>query len=219
MDKRALLDALATQLKHEKARAEDCAARMVRIEDEVGAKHREFLAEEARLSALRDQNAALIATLRRDLARARRTLEEALHVEPEEAEAYLALLSSEMQAAREDAVACAGSWGESRSDLGEGAGGYDGTYDDPASASRTPVNGGEFPPAAAPRPERPTALLDGHLFQCLETPRALPADMYPPDTAPISTELAHPELERNGGRWSRVFPGLIRRGSSPQTRG
>ncbi|BGP43910.1 hypothetical protein JCM10449v2_007967 [Rhodotorula kratochvilovae] len=239
-DKRALLDALAAQLKHEKARAEDWAAKMVAVEDQVEAKHREFLDEEARLSALRDANAALIASLRRDLARARHTLEEALHVEAHEAEAYLALLSGERQAAREEAAAArAASEGGATS---ESADGHESAYGYPHSASPPPMDARDFPPSTAPssivirppRPERPTSLIVGHPFQRRDPPYTLPAGMRSPGAAPTSAELAldrsvwrdsldeqrdgavHPELQRNGGRWSRVFPGLIRRRSSSQ---
>ncbi|GAA5960862.1 hypothetical protein JCM21900_006611 [Sporobolomyces salmonicolor] len=94
-DKRELLQALATELKKERQRSEESGAKMVWIEAEVEEKHRLFLSEEARLSAQRDANNATIAALRRDLARAKQSLEEASHVREEEAAQYLALLSGE----------------------------------------------------------------------------------------------------------------------------
>ncbi|GAA5982920.1 hypothetical protein JCM10908_006832 [Rhodotorula pacifica] len=107
-DKKALLDALAEELKRARAHAEERAREMIAMEEQVEAKHREFLDEEARLKAKRDANAATIASLRRELARAKQDLEDAAHVEEHEAEAYLDLLREQdrdlLDLARNDAV-------------------------------------------------------------------------------------------------------------------
>ncbi|GAA5839907.1 hypothetical protein JCM9279_005203 [Rhodotorula babjevae] len=247
-DKRALLDALTAQLKHEKAQAEQWAVKMVEVEDQVTAKHREFLDEEERLSRQRDHNAATIASLRRDLARARRALEEALHVEADEADAYLALLSSAAGARQgaQDGMVTA-----SEGDL-EGDSDGDDLEQRRAIAARPPSppsartsertsSGARTRPSfdiVPPRPERPTSHIVGHRLQ-QQQHGALPPGARSPGAISTSSELAldrsvwrdsldeqreagtggmHPELARHGGRWSRVFPGLVRRRSSTQAR-
>lgn len=273
-DKRALLDALAAQLKHEKAQAEQWAVKMVEVEDEVRlaapppppppsrasradsstrsqvqAKHREFLDEEERLSRQRDHNAATIASLRRDLARARRALEEALHVEADEADAYLALLSGAAGARQgaQDGMVTASEGGFE--DDSDGADRDDLRRDPPARPPSLPStrtsertsSGARTRPSfdiVPPRPERPTSHIVGHRLQ-QQPPHALPPGARSPGARSTSSELAldrsiwrdsldeqreggagtmHPELARNGGRWSRVFPGLVRRMSSTQAR-
>ena len=132
-DKKALIDALAEELKRAKAQAEAEARQMIEMEEQVSrrlrklavqpdefclafgvsrirllllvgrrltrqshlqveAKHREFLDEEAHLKAKREANAATIAALRRDLARAKQQVEDAARIDEHEAETYLALL-------------------------------------------------------------------------------------------------------------------------------
>ncbi|KAG0660259.1 hypothetical protein C6P46_004713 [Rhodotorula mucilaginosa] len=91
-DKKALIDALAEELKRAKAQAEEEARQMIEMEEQVEAKHREFLDEEAHLKAKREANAATIASLRRDLARIKQQVEDAARIDEHEAETYLALL-------------------------------------------------------------------------------------------------------------------------------
>lgn len=237
---------------------------------QVQAKHREFLDEEERLSLERDHNAATIASLRRDFARARHALEEALHVESTEAEAYLALLSAGVPDARPlgegPGMVTASEGGLDTSDDDDNHPGR--TYMDPppplsppsfAHESERPSSGtppnqspsrGTVTPSSVdilpPPPERPTSHIGGHPFQAQQ-------GYYRPDTSPYRSHGGavptssnpaldrsewrdpdaesldrpgggaevkgmHPELQRNGGRWSRVFPGLVRRMSSSQAR-
>ncbi|GAA5913210.1 hypothetical protein JCM8208_003234 [Rhodotorula glutinis] len=248
-DKRALLDALAAQLKHEKAQAEQWAVKMVAVEDQVSAKHREFLEEDERLSRQRDHNAATIASLRRDLARARRALEEALHVEADEADAYLALLSGAAGARQgaQDGMVTASEGGledDSDGDNRDLRRTHAARPPSPPSTrtSERTSSGNRTRPSVdiiPPRPERPTSHIVGHRLQQQQPPHALPPGARSPGARSTSSELAldrsvwrdsldeqrevgaggmHPELARNGGRWSRVFPGLVRRRSSTQAR-
>ncbi|GAA5927041.1 hypothetical protein JCM3775_002432 [Rhodotorula graminis] len=247
-DKRALLDALAAQLKHEKAQAEHWAAKMVEVEDQVQAQHRDFLDTEERLSRQRDHNAATIASLRRDLARARRALEEALHVEADEADAYLALLSGAAGARQgaQDGMVTASEGGFETDldaddrDLQHPHAAHPPSPPSTRTSERTSSGARTMPSVdiVPPRPERPTSHIVGHRLQ-QQQQHALPPGARSPGARSTSSELAldrsvwrdsldeqgegerramHPELARNGGRWSKVFPGLVRRRSSTQTR-
>ncbi|GJN94229.1 hypothetical protein Rhopal_007303-T1 [Rhodotorula paludigena] len=240
-DKRALLDALAAQLRVEKTRTEEWAQKMVEVEDEVQAKHAEFLDEEARLSAQRDTNAATIASLRRELARVNHALEEALVIEQDEAEAYLSLLSSEA------ALQAPGSTlskplkrGSAPPDVGRSGSdelGYPSrAHAQFVEAGRTPSPNSTF--IASPRPERPTSHIVGHPYQQQQSSPSYPvlSGARFPDALRTSSHLAlhsvgegwpnssgdvsgagavQPELlQKHGGRWSKVFPNLVRRRSS-----
>ncbi|BGP20694.1 hypothetical protein JCM10213_001059 [Rhodosporidiobolus nylandii] len=236
-DKKALLAALAEELKREKLRAEQAAQRMVEVESQVEQKHREFLDEEASLSAQRDANASTIAALRKTLAKARQALDEANHVEDDEADAYLSLLSN--------------GGGTALSGEGSRVAPLRDTEDDerpqasptlphhapflsssPIASSQAlplqqPSLSGPPPPAG-----RPTSQFVGHPFQTSSPfPTAVATAhgngafagnllersiWHDSLDEPHPAQQVNPDLAKNGGRWSKVFPSLRRRSSSRQ---
>ncbi|GAA6011043.1 hypothetical protein JCM10207_005475 [Rhodosporidiobolus poonsookiae] len=230
-DKRALLDALAEELKQAKQQAEEWAHRMVEAEAKVEQRHRDFLDEEARLSSQRDSKAATIASLRKELARLKHELEETSRVDEDEAAAYLALLSPSHGAngtapSSPQAQAYNGSTTSARHPL------YRQEVNSTPAADELPLEQHARPaapsPARPPRPDRPTSALAGHPFQspspytaepidlkgAVSSPTALPQSAWLDSlNEPLSIEHVRPELASNGGRWSRVFPGLKRRNS------
>ncbi|GAA6011079.1 hypothetical protein JCM10207_005488 [Rhodosporidiobolus poonsookiae] len=231
-DKRALLDALAEELKQAKQQAEEWAHRMVEAEAKVEQRHRDFLDVEARLSTQRESKAATIASLRKELARLKHELKEASRVDEDEAAAYLALLSpghgsngtipSSPQAHGHN-----GSTMSARQPL------TDYEAHGSTAARDLPLEQHDRPSAPSParpsRPDRPTSALAGHPFQtpspyttepvdligAVSSPTALPQSAWLDSlNEPLGTEHVRPELASNGGRWSRVFPGLRRRSAS-----
>ncbi|GAA6033486.1 hypothetical protein JCM8097_001420 [Rhodosporidiobolus ruineniae] len=240
VDKKVLLAALAEELKREKQRAEEAAQRMVEVEAQVEQKHREFLDEEMRLSAERDANVSTIAALRKQLSKLRAELEEASHVEEDEAQAYLALLSADQRngGGPYDTVTSAQSHSalphgrpplsqhlaESLVDRGRST-----SFD--AGQPIQPSYPSQQDSARPPRPERPYSLV-GHPFR-ISSPylsSTVPAAQVVNPTSPTTPhersfwqdsfgeprqpEGVNPELAKGGGRWSRVFPGLKRKESA-----
>ncbi|GAA5884195.1 hypothetical protein JCM6882_002175 [Rhodosporidiobolus microsporus] len=221
LDKAALLHELAEQLKREKERAQEWGQKMVDAESQVEQKHREFLDEEAKLSAQRDANAATIAALRKELTKAKQALEEASHVDEQEAEAYLALLSNSI----------AGNGALSSPPARDPLPSSDQRGNHPSFVnggiySTSPINSSEALPSSGrpPRPPRPTSLVD-HPYQSPSPYSAPPLHLTTEGHVPLEqsvwqdsfdeprAEGVHPELAKNGGRWSKVFPGLKRRNS------
>ncbi|GAA5869238.1 hypothetical protein JCM8547_005174 [Rhodosporidiobolus lusitaniae] len=227
--KEALLQALAEELKREKLRASSAAEKMLAVEQQVEQKHAEFLHEEERLSAERDANAAIIASLRKELATRRRELEAASHVDEDEAAAFMALLSS-----RDGAN---GSQSPSNGVFPSGvpaspaAGNGRVSHDSPMRSPPLDSGHSSGDDIERPPPVHPTSLVSGHPFQTSSPypPSGVPDAHLPPSSPPhaafeysvwqdsLGDEPAgqvHPELAKNGGRWSKVFPGLKRRSSS-----
>ncbi|BGP35826.1 hypothetical protein JCM10296v2_007678 [Rhodotorula toruloides] len=238
--KKALLEALAGELKSEKGRVEYWAGRMVEVEDRVEAKHREFLDDETRLSSLRDQNSATIASLRRDLAKARRALEEAQHVDEEEARAYLELLAGREGAEVEDspartvrsAVPTEADDGHSPVQRRRSAGfAHEGPTRPPVPSGMV----GALPDsptspilAHLPHPVNPTSAITSHPLQSYAPTMPLGATV--PQGLPTSSDLqlersiwheSVDDAQRGGtgqGRWSKILPAMVRRRSSSRTR-
>ncbi|GAA5877350.1 hypothetical protein JCM1840_007204 [Sporobolomyces johnsonii] len=234
-DKRELLQALATELKKERQRSEESGAKMVRIEAEVEEKHRLFLSEEARLSAQRDANNATIAALRRDLARAKQSLEEASHVREEEAAQYLALLSGEeaTNGHRETASVPPSSVGtvdnrQQRSHPSQlpaeiAVARTISPHPSSQALPHVPLSSHPSQPIQrrSARPDaqpRPTSLVAGHPYQS-------PSPYHDDERAPFEKSEWKDSLDEarqaGGGveppkakGWGKVFPSLRRRGSS-----
>jgi hypothetical protein len=191
---------------------------------QVEQKHREFLDEEARLSAQRDANAATIAALRKELAKAKQALEEASHVDEQEAEAYLALLSN--------GTTKKGGLPSPKRPLSSGQNGSQPAYVNDGIYSTSPGHSSDGLPSSAhpgschpPRPHRPTSLVTGHPYQATSPYASPPLPSATVGNAAVEhsvwqdsideprSEGVHPELAKNGGRWSKVFPSLKRRNS------
>ncbi|GAA5837779.1 hypothetical protein JCM11251_002320 [Rhodosporidiobolus azoricus] len=219
VDKATLLKALADELKRERQRAQDWAQKMVEAESQVEQKHRDFLEEEARLSAQRDANAATISSLRKELARAKQALEEASHVDEQEAQAYLALLSNgtsnggvPSSPTRHDRPVSSGLNGDA-SLTGNG-----GIYST-SRISSTDV----LPSSAYFAPDCPQGSTS--LSHQPGSPYSSPPLQYAAGHVPLERSVWHdsideprfegvqPELAKSGRRWSRVFPSLKRRNS------
>ncbi|BGP28046.1 hypothetical protein Rt10032_c14g5381 [Rhodotorula toruloides] len=241
--KKVLLDALAAELKAEKARVDEWAGRMVAVEDRVEAKHREFLDEETRLSSLRDQNASTISSLRRELAKAHRALEEAQHVDEEEARAYLELLSGRDQlGGGVSPPRMGGSAVPTEADDGHSP------AQRKSSAALSHAAGAAPRPAVAPSemvaplPDSPTSPTLSHLPHPVNPTSAItshPLQSYAP-TVPLGVTVSQGlptssdlQLERSiwhesvddaqrgtsgQGRWSKILPAIVRRRSSSRTR-
>ncbi|GAA5974631.1 hypothetical protein JCM11641_007032 [Rhodosporidiobolus odoratus] len=227
-DKKALLAALADELKREKQRAESAGQKMVDGEAKVEQKHREFMDEEAHLSAQRDANAATIAALRKELAKARQALEDASHVQEHEADAYLSLLSDKQPAAAETGGsglprAQFPSQPTSESNLDPG---YPLNSRLMPSSHRNETRLSDPTHVAQATGTSPSSARPDHPFQASSpypnTHSSVPIAAIVSPTAALgrsvwqdSSDGALPaDLARNGGKWSKVLPGLKRRNSS-----
>jgi hypothetical protein len=198
---------------------------------QVEEKHAAFLEEESSLQSQHDSNATTIASLRKELAKVKQALEEAHHVDEDEAEAYLALLSSQ---GGEDLDA------DEKSVVSDVEVDPNSPPQPPSTATRSgenlsssaplPRRASNDPPARPPRRPRPTSLVAGHPFQTTSPypPNFLGTSPTPhgegaPQVSPIQLDDAgfvvhpahsvYPELARDGGRWSKVFPSLKRKTS------
>lgn len=210
---------------------------------QIEAKHRDFLDEETRLSALRDTNAATIASLRRELARARRALEEAQHVDEEEAQAYLALLSGREQtegaqispektsASRVPTEADDGHSPVQRKSsvgLASAPGGEPRTVIPSGMVAALPDSPTSPTLSFLPRPVNPTSAITSHPLQTYAP--TMPLGTSVPQGLPTSSDLQlersiwHESVDTDGHRptaqrrWSKMLPAMVRPRSSSRTR-